>query len=549
MPHHVPSVVRRLCVLALPALLAAVLAPPAAAAVNRVPVGSFTNPIFLLSPPGDTERLFVVERGGRVQISNGGATQPTPFLDISSGVSVAGEGGLLSISFPPDYATSGLFYLYFTPTAGTIRIAEGRRDPADPNRALTTLRRVIDVPHPTNLNHYGGQLQFDRSGRLYVFTGDGGGGGDPDRNARNLGSMLGKILRIDPRGARDGDYSIPADNPFAGQAGRRGEIWSYGLRNPYRGSFDRVTGDLTVGDVGQAAYEEIDFHSRSAGAGRGVDFGWNACEGTFAYPVTGSACPLSGAPYVPPVHQYPNPGSSCASVTGGYVVRDPSLEELAGKYLYADYCSGEVRRLNTPTGGGDAPVFAADPFQVASFGEDACGRIYVNELDSGQVSRIEDGSSACATALPLPPAPPANLGPVPPPAGLGPPPGGSAPQGQGAGLDLRSPLLGLRTGSIQRPLRNRGVIARLRCDEPCSYRAGGHLGIRRAGRRIALRQRTGTLAANTTVRLRLRLSSSSARALRGALRRGRRVRARVEVRVRDRSGNLTKGSRLLTLTR
>jgi len=544
----VSSVVRRLGLLALVALFAAVVPASASAQVSRVGVGTFTNPISLLSPPGDTERLFVVERAGRVRISQGGATLPTPFLDVSAGVSSDGEGGLLSLAFPPDYATSGRFYVYFTPTGDTIRIAEGRRDPADPNRALSTLRRVIDVPHPTNLNHYGGQLQFDRSGSLFVFTGDGGGGGDPARNARNLNSTLGKILRIDPRGAGDGDYSIPADNPFAGQAGRRGEIWSYGLRNPFRGSFDRVTGDLTVGDVGQAAYEEIDFHHRLSGAGRGVDFGWNACEGTFAYPVSGAPCSLSGAPYVAPVHQYPNPGSACASVTGGYVVRDPSLQELAGKYLYADYCSGEVRRLNTPAGGGDALVFAANPFEVASFGEDACGRIYVNELGSGQVSRLEDGSSACAIALPLPPAPPSDLGPVPPPDGPPPRPV-SSPQAPDTALDLSSPLLGLRTGMRQRPLRNRGVIARVSCGEPCAYRVGGRLSLRRAGRRLSLGERTGSLPANTSARVRLRLSSHSVRALRRALRGGRRVRARVQVRVRDRSGNLTTGNRLLILTR
>ncbi|MDQ3647842.1 MAG: PQQ-dependent sugar dehydrogenase [Actinomycetota bacterium] len=547
MPGVVYLVVRRFSLLPLLALLAALSAAPASAEVNRAPVGTFTNPIFLLSPPGDTARLFVVERAGRVRISQGGATLPTPFLDISAGVSTAGEGGLLSLAFPPDYATSGRFYLYFTPRADTIRIAEGRRDPSDPNRAVSTLRRVIDVPHPTNLNHYGGQLQFDRAGRLYVFTGDGGGGGDPEGNARDLTSTLGKVLRIDPRGAGDGDYSVPADNPFAGQAGRRREIWSYGLRNPFRASFDRVTGDLTIGDVGQAAYEEIDFHGRTSGAGRGADFGWNACEGTFAYPVSGAPCPLTRAPYVSPVHQYPNPSSACAAVTGGYVVRDPSLEELAGKYLYADYCSGEVRRLNTPAGGGDALVFAADPFQVASFGEDACGRIYVSELASGQVSRLEDGSSACVNALALPPAPPNMLGPVAPPqTNLGPV---APPKAPGSGIDLRPPLLGLRTGARQRPLRNRGVIARIRCDERCSYRVSGRLSLRRAGRKIALRQRTGSLPADTTERLRLRLSSHSARALRRALRRGRLVRARVEVRARDHAGNLAKGSRLLRLKR
>lgn len=209
----VSSVVRRLGLLALVALFAAVVPASASAQVNRVGVGTFANPISLLSPPGDTERLFVVERAGRVRISQGGATLPTPFLDVSAGVSSDGEGGLLSLAFPPDYATSGRFYVYFTPIGDTIRIAEGRRDPADPNRALSTLRRVIDVPHPTNLNHYGGQLQFDRSGSLFVFTGDGGGGGDPARNARNLNSTLGKILRIDPRGAGDGDYSIPPTIP------------------------------------------------------------------------------------------------------------------------------------------------------------------------------------------------------------------------------------------------------------------------------------------------------------------------------------------------
>jgi hypothetical protein len=213
------------------------------------------------------------------------------------------------------------------------------------------------------------------------------------------------------------------------------------------------------------------------------------------------------------------------------VSRDSSLQELLGRYLYSDNCTSEIRRLNVPNGGGDALVADRPDFNVSSFGEDACGRLYVTELLSGTVSRLTDGSSACTSALPLPPPPPGGAGVV-------------------GASDSRAPRLGLRTGRRQRVLRNRGVIVRIRCDEPCAYRVTGRLNIKRGKRKIRARQATGSLqTVNRTRRLRLRFTRASARTLRRALRRKRRVRVRVEVRVRDRSGNLRRGSRLVRLVR
>ncbi len=278
--------------------------------------------------------------------------------------------------------------------------------------------------------------------------------------------------------------------------------------------------------MGQNRVEEIDLHARTQGSGRGRNFGWSLCEGNLRYPIDETLCPLSGGAYVAPIHVCDARPSPCRAVTGGYVVRDSSLEELYGRYVYSDYCHSQVRRLNVPSGGGDALILDRPDLNVASFGEDACARVYVAELATGTVSRLTDGSSACNTARPLPP-----------------PPG----VGGAAALDATPPVLGLRTGRRQRPLRKRGVIVRMRCSEPCSYRIGGRLNIKRGQRKITLRQRTGSVRANRTARLRLRFTSRSARVLRRALRRKRRV--RVLVRVRDRAGNLTRGNRLLRLIR
>jgi hypothetical protein len=231
-------------------------------------VGTFSSPTYLTAPPGDAERLFVVEQGGQIRVVRNGATLTTAFLDLTSLVLSGGERGLLSMAFAPDYASSGPFYVYYTarsPT-GQVVIAEYRRSPNPDVADSTTARPVLTIPHPLS-NHNGGQLQFGPDGYLYIGTGDGGGAGDPDGNGQNLETLLGKILRINPAGA---PYTIPADNPFVGQAGRD-EIWSYGLRNPWRFSFDRQTGDLVVGDVGQGNWEEIDFVPVGAGRGRGAN--------------------------------------------------------------------------------------------------------------------------------------------------------------------------------------------------------------------------------------------------------------------------------------
>src|SRR5262245_31786244 len=224
------------------------------------PVGAFDDPVDVTSPPGDQQRLFVVQQGGLIKLVLNGVVQPTPFLAATSWITSGGERGLLSMAFAPDYATTRRFYIYYTDLSGNIRVDEVLRDASDPNIAdPSTRRQVIGIPHPTYSNHNGGQLQFGPDGMLYMGTGDGGGGGDPFRTGQNLGSDRGKLIRIDPRQNGADQYRVPPNNPFVGRQGANPEIWSYGLRNPWRFSFDRLSGDLVIADVGQDAWEEIDY--------------------------------------------------------------------------------------------------------------------------------------------------------------------------------------------------------------------------------------------------------------------------------------------------
>jgi hypothetical protein len=245
---------------------------------------------------------------------------------------------------------------------------------------------VIRFPDPES-NHNGGLVTFGPDKLLYYGVGDGGGADDQHGargNGQNLNTLLGKILRIRPLPSGGRGYSIPADNPFVGRSGARGEIWSYGLRNPWRFSFDRRTGDLTIGDVGQNAIEEIDFASRRAGAGKGVNYGWRPFEGTRRE----TNEPAPGA--VAPVHQYSHGGGAC-SITGGYVIRDPALKGYAGRYVYGDYCVGEVRTIRLRDGGASGDRRAGPQVdELSSFGEDARGRVYVTSL-GGSVSRLVPG--------------------------------------------------------------------------------------------------------------------------------------------------------------
>jgi glucose/arabinose dehydrogenase len=357
---------------------------PAGLALKRI--GSFDNPTYVSGAPGFPKLLFVVEQPGTVAVLRGGHELSHPFLDISGLVDFGGERGLLSIAFPPDYKQSGNFYVYYTDNAGNIRVDEFQR--AGATRARRSSRRaVIEIPHPVNANHNGGQLQFFGD-LLYFGTGDGGSAGDPPNNAQSKESLLGKLLRIDPRPSGGRPYSVPVDNPFVGRRGRD-EIYSYGLRNPFRFSFDTTTAGqprIAIGDVGQNQFEELDY-TTLAGAS-GANFGWDAFEGYHVYEEENSGTPDPGGTTKPIVaYSHSRDGGSC-TIIGGYVVGPGGPPPLRGRYLYADYCSGIVRSLipHLRRAGGDRKtgLTVASP---TSFGEDDRGRIYVCSQE-GPVFRI-----------------------------------------------------------------------------------------------------------------------------------------------------------------
>jgi glucose/arabinose dehydrogenase len=348
--------------------------------VRLVRLGDFEQPLYVAQPPGERNDLYVVEKGGRIMLLDDGEAAPEPFLDLSGEVSTGSEQGLLSVAFAPDYARSGRFYVDFTDTGGDTHIQEFTRDPDQPTRADPSSRReLLRIEQPFS-NHNGGLLLFGPDDLLYVGSGDGGAGGDPMRNGQSLSTLLGKILRIDPSPAGDPPYAIPSSNPFVDESGARGEIYAYGLRNPWRFSFDRLGGALSIGDVGQDSTEEIDLVA--GGEGRGANFGWSAFEGNERFNDDQEA---SG--HVPPVLTYPL-GGACA-VTGGYVVRDESLRSLYGRYLYGDFCVGELRSFPARPGRqavDDRPLGIEVP-QLSSFGEDNRGGIYATSLD-GPVYRL-----------------------------------------------------------------------------------------------------------------------------------------------------------------
>jgi hypothetical protein len=326
----------------------------------------------------------VVEQAGTIQLVDYGVA--STFLDLTNPriVSAGGERGLLSVALAPDYAASQRLYVYFTNTSGAIEIDEFTA--SGDTVPLSSRRPLLVIAHPTFSNHNGGQLQFGPDGMLYAGTGDGGSAGDPPGNAQNLNSLLGKILRIDPTPSGNQPYTVPADNPFGGSL-----IWSYGLRNPWRFSFDRVTGDLLIGDVGQNAREEVDY-ARAPSPARGFNFGWNCREGLIAYTNPGTACDGASG-FVDPIFDYDRDAGGCA-IVGGYVVRDASLGDLYGRYLYSDSCDGTIRSLvpGTPRASG-ARSEGIDVPSPSSFGEDSCGRLYVASL-GGDVARFEGDASS-----------------------------------------------------------------------------------------------------------------------------------------------------------
>lgn len=349
-------------------------------------VDGFDQPLGVVQPDDGSDRLFVVEQGGLIKIVREGATLDEPFLDVTDVVGTNGsERGLLSMAFHPDYAENGLFYIDYTDTNGDSVIARYQVSD-DPDRAdRESAQTLMQVDQPF-ANHNGGLLRFGPDGYLYIGFGDGGSGGDPNGNAQNLQTVLGKVLRldVDPEAVTDDQpYLIPEDNPFVDQAGARPEIWAYGLRNPWRFSFDRETGDLWISDVGQNAWEEVNFAPASSGGGE--NYGWVIREGTHCYP-EGDDCASEGL--VAPVAEYSH--AFGVSVTGGYAYRGDDVASLEGVYLFADFGSGLMWGLRRD---GDEWVMS-EPVEtdltISAFGEGLEGELYMTAFD-GTVYEVTGG--------------------------------------------------------------------------------------------------------------------------------------------------------------
>ncbi len=358
-------------------------APPANLVLREVARG-LSRPLFLTAPPGDASRLFVVEKTGKIRVIRNGVLLATPFLDLTDSVSTGSEQGLLGLAFFPDYATSGRFIVSYTDGAGDSRLVRYRVVPGDPDRAdPATAEPILTVAQPFD-NHNGGMVAFGPDGYLYVGLGDGGGGGDPLGTGQDRRDLLGSVLRLDVSGNGPG-YAIPPGNPYRAASGFRPELWNWGLRNPWRFSFDRQTGNLYIADVGQGAREEVNVAARSSPGGE--NYGWNIMEGSACY--NSATCDRTGLTL--PVLDYTH--SEGCSITGGYVYRGSAIPAIQGHYFYSDYCSHWVRSFRWANGQAvdrtDWP--SLDPgSSVPSFGEDAAGELYLT-TEAGVIYRIEPG--------------------------------------------------------------------------------------------------------------------------------------------------------------
>lgn len=355
---------------------------PQAVTIRLEPVVTtgLSSPVFVTNAHDGSNRLFIVEQGGIIKSIRPGSSAQTVFLDITTRVLSGGERGLLGLAFHPQYPTNRRFFVFYTrQTDGALTIAEYHASASNPNVADTAETVILVIPHPGAANHNGGMIEFGPDGFLYIGTGDGGSANDPPNNAQNINSLLGKMLRIDidrPNGSIP--YSSPSSNPFFGATAGADEIYAIGLRNPFRWSFDRGTGELYAGDVGQGAREEIDIITR------GGNFGWRIMEGSICNPAFngGSCTPPTG--HIPPISEYSHSSGRC-SITGGYVYRGVRSSVPTGTYLFADYCTGEIfmmqRGLNT------SPILLDTAMNIPSFGEDESGEIYVVD-HGGAVHRI-----------------------------------------------------------------------------------------------------------------------------------------------------------------
>ncbi len=345
-------------------------------------VDGLDRPVAIANAGDGSGRLFILEKEGLVRVVKGGALLAEPFLDVRDLVTDSGnEQGLLGIAFHPAYAENGRFFIAFTAAGSNANsLAEFRAANPDSDRADRDSGRVLLAIPDTRSNHNGGMVAFGPDGYLYFSTGDGGGAGDPDRAGQDLLTLQGKILRLDVDG--ESPFSVPAGNPFVVWSDARGEIWAYGLRNPWRFSFDRETGDLWIGDVGQNEYEEVNF--QSAASKGGENYGWSVMEGTHCFrPANG--CDTSGK--VLPVYEYSHDEGAC-SVTGGYRYRGTAVPELRGLYVFTDYCQRDLLALVPDGAGWRALTIGRTPGRVTAFGEDEAGEVYLVSDSDGALYRV-----------------------------------------------------------------------------------------------------------------------------------------------------------------
>ena len=342
--------------------------------------------VFLTHAGDGSGRIFIVEQEGIIKISDGGTLLPTPFMDISGPVTCCGERGMLGLAFAPDYAASGRFYVNYTTTIDgqlTTRVSRFTANPPSANTVNPNTEQIIIQYAQPASNHNGGWIGFGPDGYLYINSGDGGSGGDPwssTGNGQDRNTLLGKVLRIDVSDS-GGGYSVPDGNPFVGQQGRRAEIWAYGLRNPWRASFDQVTGDFYIADVGQGNIEEVNFQPGSSNGGE--NYGWRVMEGTACFDgsQSGGNPPCDDASLTMPVRVYDHTGGRC-SVTGGYVYRGSDMPRSRGLYFFGDFCSHDVYSFRYVEGTGvvnfQDRTAELDPFSnITSFGEDERGELYI----------------------------------------------------------------------------------------------------------------------------------------------------------------------------
>jgi glucose/arabinose dehydrogenase len=399
-PHH-GATIRRALVIAPLTLAAAAIGSVATEPALELELlaGGLSDPVIIANAGDGSARLFIGEQDGLVWIWDGNQLLPTPFLDLTAQSTSGGEQGLLGLAFDPDFEANGLLYVHYSapdPTGDPeidnfTTISRFTVDPGTPNQVNPASEAVLLRYAQPYGNHNGGSIEFGPDGLLYIGLGDGGSAGDPGNRSQNVSTLLGKILRVDPQGDSfpadpDRNYTIPPDNPFVGLPGED-EIWALGLRNPWRFSFDRSTGDLFIGDVGQNAWEEIDLEP--AASPGGANYGWRCYEGNHPFNTSGCGGPED---YVPPILEYPH--SQGCSVTGGYRYRGAAFPNLVGYYLYADYCTGTVWGATATGSAWTSTPLLSSFLSVASFGEDEAGELYIADrvAGSGAVYRIIDTS-------------------------------------------------------------------------------------------------------------------------------------------------------------